>query len=181
MEENRIANVTETAGKPAVWKSAPFFLKASLLFSAFYVFCLYDNPSGITYPLFTAGLLGLYVIFLKRENGKLKKSSVFYMTAIFLLGLSNCLTDNGMVLWFNKLGSFLLYGILFVHNSCEDGTWRFLKYTGSLLQFGLSVVENLPAVFLAGRELAGRKEEKALRKRENRKRSPRQFMWFWDF
>ena len=78
MEENRIANVTETAGKPAVWKSAPFFLKASLLFSAFYVFCLYDNPSGITYPLFTAGLLGLYVIFLKRENGKLKKSSVFY-------------------------------------------------------------------------------------------------------
>ena len=30
MEENRIANVTETAGKPAVWKSAPFFLKASL-------------------------------------------------------------------------------------------------------------------------------------------------------
>ena len=46
MEENRIANVTETAGKPAVWESVPFFLKASLLFSAFYVFCLYDNPSG---------------------------------------------------------------------------------------------------------------------------------------
>ena len=159
MEENRIANVTETAGKPAVWKNAPFFLKASLLFSAFYVFCLYDNPSGITYPLFTAGLLGLYVIFLKRENGKLKKSSVFYMTAIFLLGLSNCLTDNGMILWFNKLGSFLLYGILFVHNSCEDGTWRFLKYTGSLLQFGLSVVENLPAAFLAGKDLMAEKRK----------------------
>ena len=171
MEENRIANVTETAGKPAVWKSAPFFLKASLLFSAFYVFCLYDNPSGITYPLFTAGLLGLYVIFLKRENGKLKKSSVFYMTAIFLLGLSNCLTDNGMILWFNKLGSFLLYGILFVHNSCEDGTWRFLKYTGSLLQFGLSVVENLPAVFLAGKDLMAEKRKNSAETGEKKKES----------
>ena len=171
MEENRIANVTETAGKPAVWESVPFFLKASLLFSAFYVFCLYDNPSGITYPLFTAGLLGLYVIFLKREDGKLKKSSVFYMTAIFLLGLSNCLTDNGMILWFNKLGSFLLYGILFVHNSCEDGTWRFLKYTGSLLQFGLSVVENLPAVFLAGKDLMAEKRKNSAETGEKKKES----------
>ena len=25
MEENKIANVTETAGKPAVWESVPFF------------------------------------------------------------------------------------------------------------------------------------------------------------
>ena len=78
------AHSREAAPRCAIAR-APFFLKASLLFSAFYVFCLYDNPSGVTYPLFTAGLLGLYVIFLKREDGKLKKSSVFYMTAIFLL------------------------------------------------------------------------------------------------
>ena len=40
---------------------APLFLKISVLFAAFYVFCLYDNPMGITYPLFTAGLLGVYL------------------------------------------------------------------------------------------------------------------------
>ena len=153
MEENKIMNSAEAAGRPAAWKSAPFFLKVTVLFAAFYVFCLYDNPMGITYPLFTAGFLSLYLYFLKKENQKLKKSSVFYMTAIFLLGLSNCLTDNEMIIWFNKVGSFLLYGVLFVHNSYEDRTWSFLKYAWSLLEFGFSIIENLPSVFLAGKRL----------------------------
>ena len=126
---------------------APLFLKISVLFAAFYVFCLYDNPMGITYPLFTAGLLGVYLYFLKKEGQSLKKDSVFYMAAILLLGISNFLTDNLMIVWFNKMGSFLLYAVLFVHNSCEDGKWSFLKYAGSLLEFGFHIVENLPAVF----------------------------------
>ena len=88
MEENKIMNTTETGGKPAVWESASFFLKLVLIFAAFYVFCLYRNLMGITYPLFTAGLLGVYLYFLKKEHQPLKKISVFYMTAIFLLGLS---------------------------------------------------------------------------------------------
>ena len=158
MEENKIMNTTETGGKPAVWESASFFLKLVLIFAAFYVFCLYRNPMGITYPLFTAGLLGVYLYLLKKEHQPLKKISVFYMAAIFLLGLSNCLTDNLMIIMFNKLGSFLLYGILFVHNSCRDQNWSFLKYTGSLLEFGLSLIENLPAVFREGRRLGAEKK-----------------------
>lgn len=148
MEQNRIMENTETAGKPAVWESAPFFLKLCILFSIFYVFCLYENPAGITYPIFTAGLLGSYVYFLKKEKQELKKTSFFYMAAIFLLGLSNCLTDNEMIILLNKTGSFLLYGILFVHNACRDEQWNVLKYTGSLLKFGISVIESLPGAFL---------------------------------
>ena len=157
MEENRIMNVEETGGKPVVWESASFFLKLVLAFAAFYVFCLYKNPMGITYPLFTAGLLGVYLYLLKKERQPLKKLSVFYMAAIFLLGLSNCLTDNLMIVMFNKLGSFILYGILFVHNSCQDRNWSFLKYAESLLKFGMSLIENLPAVFLEGKRLGTEK------------------------
>ena len=51
MEENRITKTEETGGKPAVWENAPFFLKIIVLFSAFYVFCLYDNIMGITLSL----------------------------------------------------------------------------------------------------------------------------------
>ena len=120
MEENRITKTEETGGKPAVWENAPFFLKIIVLFSAFYVVCLYDNIMGITYPLYTAGLLGLYLYFLKKENRELKKSSIFYMAAIFLLGLSSFLTDNEMIVFFNNAAGFLLYAVLFVHNSYSD-------------------------------------------------------------
>ncbi len=169
MEENRIMDGMETGGKPAVWVNAPFFLRLCVLFAAFYVFCLYDNYMGITYPLFTAGFLGMYLYFLKKENQKLKKSSVFYMVSVFLLGLSNCLTGNEMIVFFNKAASFLLYGILFVHNSYHDEKWRFLKYVESLLEFGISIIENLPAVFLVGRRQRREKsaEGKARKKDSN--------------
>lgn len=171
MEENRIEKMTETAGKPAVWDRAPFFIKLCVLFSAFYVFCLYDNPAGITYPLFTAGFLGLYVYFLKKEKQDLKKDSVFYMTAVFLLGLSNCLTDNQMIILFNKTGSFLLYAVLFVHNACRDEEWNVIKYTGSLLRFGLSVIESLPGVFITAAQMRTVKRTASSHSEKNRKES----------
>ena len=169
MEENRITKTEETGGKPAVWENAPFFLKIIVLFSAFYVFCLYDNIMGITYPLYTAGLLGLYLYFLKKENRELKKSSIFYMAAIFLLGLSSFLTDNEMIVFFNNAAGFLLYAVLFVHNSYSDKKWSFLKYVAALLEFALSVVENVPAVFkTVGRLSAGKKKDGSAEKKESK-------------
>lgn len=169
MEENRITKTEETGGKPAVWENAPFFLKIIVLFSAFYVFCLYDNIMGITYPLYTVGLLGLYLYFLKKENRELKKSSIFYIAAIFLLGLSSFLTDNEMIVFFNNAAGFLLYAVLFVHNSYSDKKWSFLKYVAALLEFALSVAENVPAVFkTVGRLSAGKKKDGSAEKKESK-------------
>ena len=175
MEENRITKTEETGGKPAVWENAPFFLKIIVLFSAFYVFCLYDNIMGITYPLYTAGLLGLYLYFLKKENRELKKSSIFYIAAIFLLGLSSFLTDNDMIVFFNNAAGFLLYAVLFVHNSYSDKKWSFLKYVAALLEFALSVAENVPAVF----KTVGRLSAERRRTEAQRKKNQRSFMLYW--
>ena len=43
--------------KKELWKNASRFYKICLIFSVFYVFCLFDNPIGITYPVFTIGFL----------------------------------------------------------------------------------------------------------------------------
>ena len=36
-----------------ITRNFPFFAGISLLFGLAYTFCLYENPCGITYPLFT--------------------------------------------------------------------------------------------------------------------------------
>ena len=55
-----------------ITRNFPFFAGISLLFGLVYTFCLYENPCGITYPLFTlfAGGCGVHLAY-----GRLPPSS----------------------------------------------------------------------------------------------------------
>lgn len=141
-------------------------LRIFLLFSLFYVFCLYDNPSGITYPLFTAGFLMLFLYCQKQKGETVKKGSLFYMTAIFLLGLSNFLTVNEMIFFFNKCGIILLSGVLLLHNSCEDKSWRFEQYVTSLLKLGCLTFSNLFSFFSVWKDV--RKEGQKVEEKQKK-------------
>ena len=81
---------------------APFFIWATLGYALFYVFCLYDNVAGITFPLFTLGTIIYFVLCMKKLDVTVKKYSIFYMICIELLGLSTCLTDSWVIILFNK-------------------------------------------------------------------------------
>ena len=96
--------------------NAPFFILATLGYALFYVFCLYKNVAGITFPLFTAGTLFYFVLCMKKLDVKVKKFSIFYMVCIELLGLSTCLTDSWVIILLNYFAIFFLVIIFLLHN-----------------------------------------------------------------
>ena len=99
---------------------APFFLWATVGYALFYVFCLYKNGSGITFPLFTAGTIIYFVLCMRKLDVKVKKYSIFYMICIELLGLSTCLTDSWVIILLNKFAIFFLIIVFLLHNFFEQ-------------------------------------------------------------
>ncbi len=111
-----------------------FFGIGSLLYAIFYTFCLYKNASGITYPFFVAGTLFYFFFSMQKLGVPYKKSSIFYLISIQLLGISNCLTDSPQLLFFNKCGTFLLAAILMLHTTYNDKNWNLPKYITACFQ-----------------------------------------------
>ena len=107
---------------------APFFIWATLGYALFYVFCLYKNGSGITFPLFTAGTIIYFVLCMKKLDVRVKKYSIFYMTCIELLGLSTCLTDSWVIIFLNKCSILFLVIVFLLHNFYENKHWNFLEH-----------------------------------------------------
>ncbi len=112
----------------------PLFGIGCFLYSAFYAFCLYKNASGITYPFFVAGTLCCFFFSMKKLGVPFKKSSIFYMTGMILLGISNCMTASPQILLMNKCGIFLLSLILMLHTVYDDRRWDFAKYFSAVFR-----------------------------------------------
>lgn len=111
-----------------------FFGIGSLLYAIFYTFCLYQNASGITYPFFVAGTLFYFFFSMQKLGVPYKKSSIFYLISIQLLGISNCLTNSPQLLFFNKCGIMLLAAILMLHTMYLDQNWDLPKYFTACFQ-----------------------------------------------
>lgn len=153
-----IAGVTEkkaadNAGKAAKFrKYAPF----ALSWTALYTFCLYDNPAGITLPVFMAGTLFLLYLFTKKENDSAKEgtrrfqlSAVerwFYGGSLMLLSLSGCTTASAPLHKLNGLAGTLLIFSLLVAGCAgpaakgKDLIW----HMKSLVSAALVPLEHLP-------------------------------------
>lgn len=112
----------------------PLFGIGSLLYSAFYAFCLYKNASGITYPFFVVGTLCYFFFCMQKLGVPYKKDSVFYLISITLLGISNCLTNSLPLLWLNKCGIFLLSFTLMLHTVYNDRSWNFPTYFAAIFR-----------------------------------------------
>lgn len=124
-------------------KDVRFFLGISAMFSLFYLFCLYENPMGITFPLYIAGCIALYFIFIRRLHLTFKMDSCFYLICAFLLAVSTCITDNNWILVCNAIGIWLLFGITMLHNAYDDNLWRISKYSASLIALFFGIIGNL--------------------------------------
>lgn len=105
-----------------------WFAGLSCLFGVIYTFCLYDNPAGITFPLFAAAVIVFSVLFLRKNNIKIKRYTHLYFLGILLLGISMCLTANGFIHFFNRVGIILLFCAAMLHQMYEDKRWNFPAY-----------------------------------------------------
>ena len=110
---------------------------ASFLYAVFFTFCLYKNASGITYPFYVAGTIGFAVYTIRKSGISWRGEHILVLAASFLLGVSNCFTDNAKIIAMNKVWLFVLmmYFLLVVY--FETKGWQFGKFLANML--GLSV------------------------------------------
>lgn len=137
---------------------------ASFLYAVIYTFCLYQNLTGITSPLWAAAS-GAYLYYVIKSSGKtLKKDSWFLLAVMALLGISNFLTGNLWIVWLNYLVIFaLLIGIL-LHNFYEDVTWDFGKYAKEMIAAVFGAIGKCFTPFSDGEAFL-----KQYRRKENKK------------
>lgn len=125
----------------------PKFGRACVFFALFFVFCRFENPAGILYPVGILGLEAAYLFFMKKTGASIKKDSYFYLAAAALLSISTCLTDNWVIQYFNRIGIWLLFGVTCLHNSYEDEKWRFSTYIRNLFALFFTILGNSFVIF----------------------------------
>ncbi len=105
---------------------------ASILYGILYVFCMFKNDAGITYPIFVASTIGYIMFVLRKLEMKLKKESRFYIIAILLLGISTFCTDDWRIIFFNKTCVFLLTICMILGIVYDTTKWNLEKYLGAI-------------------------------------------------
>ena len=116
---------------------------ATLIFALISTICLYKNLAGVTMPLFAVSTL-IYMIYgLKQYNVAVKKFSVFYAFCILALSVSDFLTGNFAILFFNNISIFVLLILFLLHNVYDDSRWNFTKTTLAFFESLISSVVSL--------------------------------------
>ncbi len=117
----------------------------TIAYACFYTFCMYQNPSGITFLLFVAGSL-IYICYcLAKLEVSLKKNSVFYMISMILLAVSTFCTDDDRIIFFNKVGIFLLAISMLLVIFYQTEKWNLGKFINAIWESCKKTLEALPA------------------------------------
>lgn len=135
-----------------------FLWKLCLDYGICYLLFAYRNSDGIGSGIFAAISALFLLIIAKRlkdqpaEEEKplsitISMESIFYFAAATLISIANCLTDNGFFLFFNHVGSFLLFSIACIKLFYNDKKWDFGKYTAILFSYWIQVFEVIPVPF----------------------------------
>jgi len=111
-----------------------FFGPATLLYAVVYVFCTFKNPSGITFPIFIAASLIYMGLALSKLGVVLKKSSLFYLISMMLLGVSTFCTDDRRIIVMNKTGIFILMLTVLLQQFYDTSDWQLGRQLKSMLR-----------------------------------------------
>lgn len=148
-----------------LWKICVIYGLSYLLFG-------YRNYDGIGLGFFVLTSAIFVLLVAKRLEGKevederklrISKISIFYLVMAVFISFCSCMTDNEFFLFFNLVGSVLLFAVACLKMAYNDRKWDFDKYIGSVLVFLFQILEMLPVPFY---------DIKALWKRPEKKMSP---------
>lgn len=125
----------------------------SLLYALFYMFCLFHNASGITYPFF-AGAALLYFGFYTRESaescakehsmwGKASWYRRFLAASVLVLGALNCMTDSWALLFLNKALMYAILGVLLLQTWHDVSGWSIAAHLKGLFCLGIGTISRI--------------------------------------
>lgn len=129
----------------------------SALYALFYTFCLYRNASGITYPFFVGATL-LYFGYYTREYtescakehslwGKASWYRRFLVAAALILGALNCMTDSGILLFFNKALLCMVFGVLILQTWHDVSGWSIAAHLKGLFHLAIGSIGRIFTIF----------------------------------
>lgn len=136
----------------------PFLWKLCLTYGVCYLLFAYRNMDGIGSGIFAGISAGFLLWIAKRLKDQMEKTgekfsisisaeAVFYFMAAVLISFGNCLTDNSVFLFFNHIGSVLLFSIACIKLFYNDRKWDFGKYTNILFSYWIQILEVVPVPF----------------------------------
>ena len=120
---------------------------ATFLFSCLYAFCMYRNPSGITYVIFVAAGIFYINYCLKNLEVESKKGKRFYTVSMMLLAISTFCTDDKRIIFFNKLGIFLLTISMLLWIFYNTEKWNLGKFLNAIWDTCLGVLGEIGTPF----------------------------------
>lgn len=135
----------------------PFMWKICLCYGICYLLFSYKTMNGIGSGIFAA-ISAIFILMIAEHLKKqpvhekelsiaISGESIFYFAAAVLISFSNCLTDSEFFLFFNHMGSFLLFSIACIKLFYRDKTWDFGKYTCILFSYWIQVLSVIPVPF----------------------------------
>ncbi len=105
---------------------------ASVIYAALYVLCIYKNTSGILVPAWVLVTIGYCFYIMKEMEIARKKAALPYCAGMLLLGLSTVFTGNGVIIFLNYTGFFILLISMLLYHFYDDSKWDFAKRASSL-------------------------------------------------
>ena len=120
---------------------------ATFLYACLYVFFMYRNNSGVTYSFFVAGSLVFICYCFSKLGITWKKSNGFYMISMMLLSVSTFCTDDGRIIFFNKLGIFLLALSMLLSAIYDTRKWNLGKYLSSIIAVCIMAIGEIGTPF----------------------------------
>ena len=130
----------------------PTFMGVALAFGILYTFCMYKNPTGITYPIMIGGIYGVLAWMLRRLSIEWKRGSWFLIVTAVLLGIAVCRTADPLLIMLIKTAEFLLVVIFVIHQFYEDREWSIGKYLSSMAVYLCCVIAAVVYPFFQGNE-----------------------------
>lgn len=109
-----------------------YFGIGCFLYGIFFTICLYKGFHGISLPVLTLATIGFLLGGFKRLDIKAGKNAWFYLTAWFILSVSNCLTGSSVLIFFNTCGMILLLLSFLLTHFCSTERWGFGRFFGEM-------------------------------------------------
>ncbi len=107
----------------------------AIIYAVWHTFCLYENPSGITYPFNMLGTILLIAWARKKDGLSIFKSktgkswmNIFYIISLMLLSVSKCITTNESLLFIDEIAILLLVFSFLIHMYVDTTGWDIIGW-----------------------------------------------------